>query len=69
VAKKITIQCTTCQETVDIAPKYVSRAKEEAESEKSKDILVTCENGHLNRVTVESKSGALLGVEKGRVPV
>lgn len=69
MAKKITFPCTTCQETVDIAPKFVSRAKEEAAGEKAKDILVTCKNGHLNRVTIEPKSGTLLKAEKGRVPV
>lgn len=69
MAKKITFQCTTCQQTVDIAPKFVSRAMDEAGDEKSKDMFVTCKNGHLNRVTVEAKGGMLLQAEKGRVPV
>ncbi|MFW9916564.1 MAG: hypothetical protein ACFFGZ_13235 [Candidatus Thorarchaeota archaeon] len=69
MAKKITFQCTTCQQTVDIAPNFVSRAMEEAEGEEAKGMLVTCQNGHLNRVTVDKKSGMLLKAEKGRVPV
>lgn len=69
MTKKITFQCTACQQVVEVAPEFVSRAMQEARGEKAKDMLVTCREGHLNRVTVDAKSGMLLQADAGRAPV
>lgn len=69
MAKKVTFQCTACQQVVEVDPTIVSRAMQEAGEEKSKDILVTCRDAHLNRITIDSKKGGLLQVKAGRVPV
>ncbi|MFQ5979046.1 MAG: hypothetical protein ACE5OZ_13045 [Candidatus Heimdallarchaeota archaeon] len=69
MAKKVSFQCTACQVQVEVDPTIVSRAMQEAGDEKKKDILVTCRDRHLNKITIDSKKGGLLQVEVGRVPV
>ncbi len=68
LVKKISFPCVQCQQVVEIAPDIISRAMDRALEGKN-ELLVTCAEYHLNRVVIDAKSGVLLEVDKGRLPI